>query len=237
MHNILVCDDDRDIVAALKIYLSGGEYRVFEAYNGAEAVEAVRKNDIHLVLMDIMMPELDGIAATAAIRRESNAPIILLTAKSESSDKVLGLNVGADDYITKPFDPVEVLARVKSQLRRYTLLGAKPETAPEHGIYTVGGVTLNEDAKSVTVDGESVSLTPLEFNILQLLIRSPGRIYSSSQIYELVWNENSLGAETSVAVHIRHLRQKIEINPSEPRYLKVVWGLGYKMEDLRHEKE
>lgn len=237
MHNILVCDDDRDIVAALKIYLSGGEYRVFEAYNGAEAVEAVRKNDIHLVLMDIMMPGLDGIAATAAIRRESNAPIILLTAKSESSDKVLGLNVGADDYITKPFDPVEVLARVKSQLRRNTLLGAKPETAPERGIYTVGGVTLNEDAKSVTVDGESVSLTPLEFNILQLLIRSPGRIYSSSQIYELVWNENSLGAETSVAVHIRHLRQKIEINPSEPRYLKVVWGLGYKMEDLRHEKE
>ena len=237
MHNILVCDDDRDIVAALKIYLSGGEYRVFEAYNGAEAVEAVRKNDIHLVLMDIMMPGLDGIAATAAIRRESNAPIILLTAKSESSDKVLGLNVGADDYITKPFDPVEVLARVKSQLRRYTLLGAKPEAAPERGIYTVGGVTLNEDAKSVTVDGESVSLTPLEFNILQLLIRSPGRIYSSSQIYELVWNENSLGAETSVAVHIRHLRQKIEINPSEPRYLKVVWGLGYKMEDLRHEKE
>ena len=236
MHNILVCDDDHDIVAALKIYLSGGEYRVFEAYNGAEAVEAVRKNDIHLVLMDIMMPELDGIAATAAIRRESNAPIILLTAKSESSDKVLGLNVGADDYITKPFDPVEVLARVKSQLRRYTLLVAKPETAPERGIYTVGGVTLNEDAKSVTVDGESVSLTPLEFNILQLLIRSPGRIYSSSQIYELVWNENSLGAETSVAVHIRHLRQKIEINPSEPRYLKVVWGLGYKMEDLRHEK-
>lgn len=237
MHNILVCDDDRDIVAALKIYLSGGEYRVFEAYNGAEAVEAVRKNDIHLVLMDIMMPGLDGIAATAAIRRESNAPIILLTAKSESSDKVLGLNVGADDYITKPFDPVEVLARVKSQLRRYTLLSAKPETAPERGIYTVGGVTLNEDAKSVTVDGESVSLTPLEFNILQLLIRSPGRIYSSSQIYELVWNENSLGAETSVAVHIRHLRQKIEINPPEPRYLKVVWGLGYKMEDLRHEKE
>lgn len=235
MHNILVCDDDRDIVAALKIYLSGGEYRVFEAYNGAEAVEAVRKNDIHLVLMDIMMPGLDGIAATAAIRRESNAPIILLTAKSESSDKVLGLNVGADDYITKPFDPVEVLARVKSQLRRYTLLGAKPEIAPERGVYTVGGVTLNEDAKSVTVDGESVSLTPLEFNILQLLIRSPGRIYSSSQIYELVWNENSLGAETSVAVHIRHLRQKIEINPSEPRYLKVVWGLGYKMEDIRHE--
>ncbi len=236
MHNVLVCDDDRDIVAALKIYLSGGEYRVFEAYNGAEAVETVRRNDIHLVLMDIMMPGLDGIAATAAIRRESNAPIILLTAKSESSDKVLGLNVGADDYITKPFNPVEVLARVKSQLRRYTMLGAMPESTPERGVYTVGGVTLSEDAKSVTVDDEPVSLTPLEFSILQLLIKSPGRIYSSAQIYELVWNEDSLGAETSVAVHIRHLRQKIEINPSEPRYLKVVWGLGYKMEDVRHEK-
>ena len=237
MHNILICDDDRDIVAALKIYLSGEDYRRLEAYNGAEAVEAVRKNDVHLILMDVMMPGLDGIAATAAIRRESNAPIILLTAKSESSDKVLGLNVGADDYITKPFDPVEVLARVRSQLRRYTLLGAKPDSAPEQGVYTVGGVTLNEESKTVTVDGEGVSLTPLEFSILHLLIKSPGRIYSSSQIYELVWNEDSLGAETSVAVHIRHLRQKIEIDPSEPRYLKVVWGLGYKMEDLRHEKE
>ncbi len=236
MYNILVCDDERDIVAALKIYLSGGDYRVFEAYNGAEAVETVRKNDIHLILMDIMMPELDGIAATAAIRRESNAPIILLTAKSESSDKVLGLNVGADDYVTKPFDPVEVLARVKSQLRRYTMLGAKTESAPASGVYTVGGVTLDEAAKTVTVDGEGVSLTPLEFRILHLLIKSPGRIYSSAQIYELVWNEDSLGTETSVAVHIRHLRQKIEIDPSEPRYLKVVWGLGYKMEDIRHEK-
>ena len=235
MHSILICDDDRDIVAALKIYLSGEDYRLYEAYNGAEAVEAVRKNDIQLILMDIMMPGLDGIAATAAIRRESNAPIILLTAKSESSDKVLGLNVGADDYITKPFDPVEVLARVRSQLRRYTLLGAKPDSVPEQGVYTVGGVALNEESKTVTVDGEGVSLTPLEFSILHLLIKSPGRIYSSSQIYELVWNENSLGAETSVAVHIRHLRQKIEIDPSEPRYLKVVWGLGYKMEDVRHE--
>ena len=233
MYNILICDDEQDIVNALKIYLSGGDYCLFEASNGREALEVVEKNDIHLILMDIMMPQLDGIAATAKLREKSNVPIILLTAKSESSDKVLGLNVGADDYITKPFDPVEVLARVKSQLRRYTLLGAKPETAPERGIYTVGGVTLNEDAKSVTVDGESVSLTPLEFNILQLLIRSPGRIYSSSQIYELVWKEDSLGAETSVSVHIRHLRQKLEINPSEPRYLKVVWGLGYKMEDKK----
>lgn len=232
MHNILVCDDDRDIVAALKIYLSGGEYRVFEAYNGAEAVEAVRKNDIHLVLMDIMMPELDGIAATAAIRRESNAPIILLTAKSESSDKVLGLNVGADDYITKPFDPVEVLARVRSQLRRYTQLGAKKEEEKPN-VYTVGPIVLDEEKKSVSVDGDEVALTPIEFNILRLLMKNPGRIYSSAQIYELVWKEDSLGAETSVSVHIRHLRQKLEINPSEPRYLKVVWGLGYKMEDKK----
>lgn len=232
MHNILVCDDDRDIVAALKIYLSGGEYRVFEAYNGAEAVEAVRKNDIHLVLMDIMMPGLDGIAATAAIRRESNAPIILLTAKSESSDKVLGLNVGADDYITKPFDPVEVLARVRSQLRRYTQLGSKKEEEKPN-VYTVGPIVLDEEKKSVSVDGDEVALTPIEFNILRLLMKNPGRIYSSAQIYELVWKEDSLGAETSVSVHIRHLRQKLEINPSEPRYLKVVWGLGYKMEDKK----
>ena len=232
MHNILVCDDDRDIVAALKIYLSGGEYRVFEAYNGAEAVEAVRKNDIHLVLMDIMMPGLDGIAATAAIRCESNAPIILLTAKSESSDKVLGLNVGADDYITKPFDPVEVLARVRSQLRRYTQLGAK-KVEEQANVYIVGPIVLDEEKKSVSVDGDEVALTPIEFNILHLLMKNPGRIYSSAQIYELVWKEDSLGAETSVSVHIRHLRQKLEINPSEPRYLKVVWGLGYKMEDKK----
>ena len=237
MQHILVCDDEEDIVAALKIYLEADGYCVHAAYTGADALKIVREEPVQLALMDIMMPGMDGITAMAKLREFSNIPVILLTAKSEDSDKILGLSVGADDYITKPFDPVEVLARVKSQLRRYTLLGAKPETAPERGIYTVGGVTLNEDAKSVTVDGESVSLTPLEFNILQLLIRSPGRIYSSSQIYELVWNENSLGAETSVAVHIRHLRQKIEINPSEPRYLKVVWGLGYKMEDLRHEKE
>lgn len=233
MHNILICDDDRDIVAALKIYLSGEDYTLFEAYNGEEALDIVRKNDIHLILMDVMMPRLDGIAATAAIRRESNAPIILLTAKSESSDKVLGLNVGADDYVTKPFDPVEVLARVRSQLRRYTMLGAQVPDAAQEGIYTVGGVTLDENAKTVTVDGAGVTLTPLEFRILHLLIKSPGRIYSGAQIYELVWGEDSLGAETSVAVHIRHLRQKIEIDPSEPRYLKVVWGLGYKMEEGR----
>ena len=229
MYNILICDDERDIVSALKIYLSGEDYRLFEAYNGRQALEIAEKNDIHLVLMDIMMPGLDGIAVTARLREKSNVPILLLTAKSESGDKVLGLNVGADDYITKPFDPAEVVARVRSHLRRYTKLGAKPaeETAKR---YTVGPITLDEEEKSVTVDGESVTLTPIEYNILHLLIQHPGRIYSSAQIYELVWNENPLGAENSVSVHIRHLRQKLEINPSEPRYLKVVWGLGYKLE-------
>ena len=230
MYNILICDDDRDIVEALKIYLSGEDYRLFAAYNGQEALDVVRQHEIHCILMDVMMPKMDGITATAALRRESNVPIILLTAKSESSDKVLGLNIGADDYVTKPFDPVEVQARVRSQLRRYTLLGARAGSE-EAGVYTVGNVSLNEETKRVTVDGETVTLTPLEYNILHLLIRSPGRIYSSAQIYEAVRNEDSLGAETSVAVHIRHLRQKIEINPSDPRYLKVVWGLGYKMED------
>ncbi len=233
-HNILICDDERDIVSALKIYLSGEGYHIFEAYDGREALEVVRQNDIHLILMDIMMPRLDGIAATARLREESNVPIILLTAKSESSDKVLGLNVGADDYITKPFDPAEVVARVRSALRRYTKLGAVPE--PEKaGRYSIGPITLDEEDTSVTLDGESVALTPIEYNILRLLIKHPGRIYSSAQIYEMVWNESAVGAENAVSVHIRHLRQKLEIDPSEPRYLKVVWGLGYKLEDGRHE--
>ena len=226
MYNILICDDEQDIVNALKIYLSGGDYCHFEAHNGREALEAVEKNDIHLILMDIMMPQLDGIAATAKLREKSNVPIILLTAKSESSDKVLGLNIGADDYITKPFDPIEVLARVRSQL------GAKKEEEKPN-VYTVGPIVLDEEKKSVSVDGDDVSLTPIEVNILHLLMKNLGRIYSSAQIYELVWKEDSLGAETSVSVHIRHLRQKLEINPSEPRYLKVVWGLGYKMEDKK----
>ena len=228
MYNILICDDDRDIVAALKIYLSSQkDYRLFEAYTGKHALEAVKNNDIQLVLLDIMMPEMDGIAVTAKLRETSNIPIILLTAKSESADKVHGLNVGADDYITKPFDPMEVLARVRSQLRRYTMLGARIEQ-PDR--YVLGGIELNDVDKSVTVDGQPVQLTPSEYGILRLLIKNPGRVYSSSQIYEQVWNEASLGSEHSVAVHIRHLREKVEINPSEPRYIKVVWGLGYKME-------
>lgn len=231
MYNILICDDERDIVSALKIYLSGEDYRLFEAYNGKEALEIAEKNDIHLIIMDIMMPRLDGIAATALLREKSNVPILLLTAKSESGDKVLGLNVGADDYITKPFDPAEVVARVRSHLRRYTRLGARKAPSESGGrSWTVGPVTLDEDAKTVTVDGEPVTLTPIEYNILLLLIRHPGRIYSSAQIYELVWKEPAVGAENAVSVHIRHLRQKLEINPSEPRYLKVVWGMGYKME-------
>ncbi|MBQ1483775.1 MAG: response regulator transcription factor [Eubacterium sp.] len=233
-HNILICDDERDIVSALKIYLSGEDYRLFEAYDGRQALEVLKNNDIHLVLLDIMMPKLDGIAATAKIRETSNVPIILLTAKSESGDKVLGLNVGADDYITKPFDPAEVLARVRSQLRRYTRLGAAPE--PESAkTWKVGPIALDDEAKTVTVDGENVALTPIEYNILKLLISHPGRIYSSQQIYENVWKEDAFGAENAVSVHIRHLRQKIEIDPSDPRWLKVVWGLGYKLEGAGHE--
>ena len=227
MANILICDDERDIVSALKIYLSSEGYTLFEAYTGREALEVVKKHDIHLILMDIMMPEMDGISATAKLRETCNVPIILLTAKSEDTDKVLGLNMGADDYITKPFNPMEVLARVRSQLRRYTSLGGL-EQKPHRIV--IGGIALDADTKTVTVDGEPVSLTPIEYNILLLLMRHPGRVYSSAQIYEKVWNESAFGSEGAVAVHIRHLREKLEINPSEPRYLKVVWGLGYKME-------
>ena len=227
MANILICDYERDIVSALKIYLSSEGYTLFEAYTGREALEVVKKHDIHLILMDIMMPEMDGISATAKLRETCNVPIILLTAKSEDTDKVLGLNMGADDYITKPFNPMEVLARVRSQLRRYTSLGGM-EQKPNRIV--IGGIALDDDTKTVTVDGEPVSLTPIEYNILLLLMRHPGRVYSSAQIYEKVWNESAFGSEGAVAVHIRHLREKLEINPSEPRYLKVVWGLGYKME-------
>ena len=228
MYNVLICDDQPDIVNALKIYLTPEGYNLFEAYTGQEALDVVRKNDIHLILLDVMMPVMDGITATSQIREFSNAPIILLTAKSETEDKVLGLNVGADDYITKPFAPVEVLARVRSQLRRYDRLGSKPETVD--GNLIVGGVTLDDRTKSVTVDGENVSLTPTEYAILHLLMANPGKVFSTKVLYESVWQETALGSEGAVAVHIRHLREKIEINPSEPRYLKVVWGQGYKME-------
>ena len=231
MYNILVCDDQKDIVNALKIYLAPEGYGLYEAFSGEEALEIVKSREIHLVLLDIMMPRMDGITATAKIREFSNVPIILLTAKSETEDKVLGLNVGADDYITKPFVPVEVLARVRSQLRRYDRLGAMP--APDAGTIAMGGILLDDNSKTVTVDGEAVSLTPIEFEILKLLMEHPGKVFSTRVIYETVWQENPYGSENAVAVHIRHLREKIEINPSEPRYIKVVWGRGYKMEVVK----
>ena len=227
MYHILVCDDDRDIVSALTIYLTGEGYAVTGVGNGQEALDLFRQQPFDLVLMDIMMPGMDGIAATAQLRAESNVPILFLTAKGEDTDKILCLNIGADDYITKPFNPLEVIARVRSHLRRYTRLGGV-SMAPN--LLTVGPVMLDDGAKTVTVDGEPVSLTPLEFNILRLLMRHPGQVFSMTQIYEQVWNATALGSENTVAVHIRHLREKIEIDPAHPRYLKVVWGLGYKME-------
>ena len=228
MHNILICDDQPDIVNALKIYLTPEGYKLFTASTGRQAVETVKNEDIHLVLLDIMMREMDGITAAAKIREFSNVPIIFLTAKSETEDVVLGLNVGADDYITKPFVPVEVLARVRSHLRRYDKLGSRvPEGEDE---LTLGGITLNDRTKEVTVEGEPVALTPTEYSILRLLMTHPGKVYSTKALYEAVWQEAAFGSEGAVAVHIRHLREKIEINPSEPRYLKVVWGQGYKIE-------
>jgi len=228
MYNVLICDDQPDIVNALKIYLKPEGYQLFAANTGKEVLEVVKNNDIHLILLDVMMPVMDGITAIAKIREFSNVPIILLTAKSETEDMVLGLNVGADDYITKPFVPVEVLARVRSQLRRYAQLGSRPEQT-EH-MLTIGGIALDDRTKTVTVEGEAVALTPTEYAILHLLMQNPGTVFSTKNLYESVWQEAALGSEGAVAVHIRHLREKIEINPSEPRYLKVVWGQGYKME-------
>ena len=227
MYHVLICDDQPDIVNALKIYWAPEGYRLFTAENGEQALALMQTEEIHLVLLDIMMPRMDGITATAKIREISNIPIILLTAKSETEDMVLGLNVGADDYITKPFVPVEVLARVRSALRRYALLGSQPEKSDT---LTVGPIALNDGAKTVTVDGAAVALTPMEYSILHLLMANAGKVFSTKQIYETVWQEPAMGCEGAVAVHIRHLREKIEIDPSNPRYLKVVWGQGYKME-------
>ena len=224
---VLVVDDDREIVESIAIFLQADGYLVRKAYNGLEALDIVMTENVHLIILDIMMPELDGIRATARLREGSNIPIILLTAKSEDADKILGLNIGADDYITKPFNPLEVIARVKSQLRRYTSLGGA-EKGP--GLLTVGPIAMDDGAKQVTVDGEPVALTPIEYNILRLLMTHPGQVFSSAQIYEQVWNDPAYGSENTVAVHIRHLREKIEIDPAEPRYLKVVWGQGYKLE-------
>ena len=229
MYNILIVDDEKDIVNALKIYLNNPDYKLFTAFNGREALEVVRQEEIHLILMDVMMPEMDGMTAMAQIRTFSNVPIILLTAKSEDTDKILGLNVGADDYITKPFNPLELGARVNSQLRRYMRLGA--ERPAEVEVFTVGGIELNDKNKTVLVDGEEVSLTPKEFDILKLLISSPDRVFSPKEIYRQVWQEDPFtGNDNTIAVHIRHLRKKIEINPDDPRYIKVVFGQGYKME-------
>ncbi len=228
MYHVLICDDQKDIVSALKIYLKPEGYHLHTAYSGEEALQIVKNNEIHLILLDIMMPGMDGITTASHIREFSNVPILFLTAKSETEDIVLGLNVGADDYITKPFVPVELLARVRSQLRRYALLGSRPEEASDN--ISMGGIILNDRTKSVTVDGNAVTLTPTEYSILNLLIRNPGKVYSTKALYEAVWQEEALGSEGAVAVHIRHLREKIEINPSEPRYIKVVWGQGYKME-------
>lgn len=229
MYNILVCDDERDIVSALQIYLESDGYKVFTAFNGQEALDVAENNEIHLILMDIMMPVMDGITAMVKLREVSNVPVILLTAKSEDTDKILGLNVGADDYITKPFNPVEMLARVRSQIRRYTKLGGNV-TENNTDVLTVGGVSLNDASKTVTVDGDAVYLTPTEYEILKLLMKNKGRVMSQKEIYENIRKEMAFGAENTIAVHIRHLREKIEINPSEPRYIKVVWAHGYKFE-------
>ena len=227
MANILVCDDERDIVSALEIYLQAEGYRTFPAYDGREALAILAREEIHLVLLDIMMPEMDGISVMSEMRRTSNVPVILLTAKSEDTDKILGLNVGADDYVTKPFNPVELQARVRSQLRRYIPLGG---SAKREDVLAVSGVSLDDRSKEVTVDGEPVSLTPTEYEILKLLMEHPGEVFSPRDIYRRVWNDEPYGAESTVAVHIRHLREKIEIDPAAPRFVKAVWGQGYKME-------
>ena len=228
IYTILVCDDERDIVSAIEIYLSAEGYKIEKAYNGREALAILAQTQVHLVLLDIMMPQMDGITTAAQIRKTSNVPIVFLSAKSESSDKILGLNIGADDYITKPFDPMELVARVRSQLRRYATLGGIVKTKD---VYENGGILLDDVAKTVTVDGEPVALTPIEYSMLRLFMANPGQVFSIHQIYEQVWNESPIGSENSVAVHIRHLREKLEINPAEPRYLKVVWAQGYKLEN------
>ena len=231
MAKILVCDDDKDIVEAIDIYLTQEGYEVLKAYDGDEAIKVLKRNEVDLLIMDVMMPRLDGIRATLKIRENMSLPIIILSAKSEDADKILGLNIGADDYITKPFNPLELVARVKSQLRRYTQLGSTARSDNQSEFRT-GGLVIRDDLKEVTVDGEKVKLTPSEYNILLLLVKNQGKVFSINQIYENIWNEEAIGADNTVAVHIRHIREKIEINPKEPRYLKVVWGVGYKVEKI-----
>ena len=230
MAEILVCDDDKEIVEAIEIYLTQEGHHILKAYDGEQAIRVLQNHPVDLLIIDVMMPKLDGIRATLKIREENALPIIILSAKSEDADKILGLNVGADDYVTKPFNPLELVARVKSQLRRYTQLGAMTEK--KENIYETGGLMIDDDRKEVTVDGESVKLTPIEYRILLFLVQNQGRVFSINQIYENIWNEEAIAADNTVAVHIRHIREKIEINPKEPRYFKVVWGLGYKVEKI-----
>lgn len=231
MYNILVCDDDKAIVEAIEIYLSQEGYHILKAYDGEQALKVLETEEVHLLILDVMMPRLDGIRATLKIRKKHSIPIIILSAKSEDVDKILGLNVGADDYVTKPFNPLELVARVKSQLRRYTQFGGTKQESTDK-VYETGGLRINDDRKEVTVDDETVKLTPIEYNILLLLMKNQGRVFSINQIYESIWNEDAIGADNTVAVHIRHIREKIEINPKEPQYLKVVWGVGYKIEKI-----
>lgn len=232
MAKILVCDDDKEIVEAIEIYLAQEGHEVLKAYDGQQAINILEETDAELLIIDIMMPKLDGIRATLKIREKKNVPIIILSAKSEDADKILGLNIGADDYVTKPFNPLELVARVKSQLRRYTQLGSTAAVSKGQAVYESGGLSIDDERKEVTVDGESVKLTPIEYNILLLLLKNQGKVFSIEQIYESIWNEDAIGADNTVAVHIRHIREKIEINPKDPRYLKVVWGVGYKVEKL-----
>ena len=234
MYTVLVCDDDREIVDAIEIFLQQEGYNVLKAYDGQEAIDSLKNNEVHLLIIDVMMPKLDGIRATLEIRKESSIPIIILSAKTEDTDKILGLNVGADDYVSKPFNPLELVARVKSQLRRYTRLGGNSQEDSK-GVYTTGGLVIDDNKKKVSVDGNYVKLTPLEYSILLFLMKNQEKVFSSEQIYEAIWNEEAIGVDNTIAVHIRHIREKIEIDPKDPRYLKVVWGIGYKMEKIRGE--
>lgn len=232
MYTILVCDDEKEIVDAIEIYLAQEGFRVLKAYDGEEALEILQREEVHLLVLDLMMPKMDGIHAIMKIREDSSIPIIVLSAKTQDTDKILGLNLGADDYVAKPFNPLELIARVKSQIRRYTNFGTAAETAPSEQIYSTGGLVINDDRKEVTVDGEIVKLTRIEYNILLFLVKNKGKVFSIDQIYEQIWKEEAFGADNTVTVHIRHIREKIEIDPKNPKYLKVIWGIGYKVEKL-----
>ncbi len=232
MYRILVCDDEKEIVDAIEIYLVQEGFEVLKAYDGEQALEILKREEVHLLILDIMMPKLDGIHAIMKIREESSIPIIVLSAKTQDTDKILGLNLGADDYVAKPFNPLELIARVKSQIRRYTSFGSASEAAESEKVYSTGGLVINDDRKEVTVDGERVKLTRIEYNILLFLVQNKGKVFSIDQIYEQIWQEDAYGADNTVTVHIRHIREKIEIDPKNPKYLKVIWGIGYKVENI-----